>query len=61
MFVTYFYNTSHRQNYVLFRVNKLSISHLKTVNFHIYKTIYTAIYNVSNFLYDKLSQIKCDN
>jgi len=41
MFATYFYNTPHRQAHVSFGVCKISISHLKIVNLHIYKTIYT--------------------
>ena len=31
------------------------------VNSHIYKTIYAAIYNVSNFLHYNIFQIQCDN
>jgi len=61
MSVTYFYNTHHRQAYVSFRVCKISISHLKMVNSHIYKTIYAAIYNVPNFLLYNIFQIQCDN
>jgi len=61
MFVTYFYNTRHRQAYVLFRICKISISHLKIVNSNIYKTIYTGVYNIANFLYDNMYQIQCGN
>jgi len=42
MFVKYYYNTPHSQAYFSLRVCKISIPHLKTVNSHIYKTIYLA-------------------
>jgi hypothetical protein len=41
MLEKYFYHTPHRQAYVSFRVCKISISHSKIVNPHIYKTINT--------------------
>ena len=61
LFVTYSYNKPHRQAYVSFRFCKILISRFETVNSHIYKTIYTAINNAANCLYDKMFQIQCDN
>jgi len=61
MFVTYFYNTPHRQAYVSFRAYKISISHLITVNVHIYKTVYTALYSVSNDNMFQIQYYKCSS